>query len=643
MSLNDVLSRLESAQNNAQCYEDRIARLKQMGRDPLLIQRGIADVLRVLEQGSKSFVVYGEPQSGKTEFMIALVCKLLDMGRQTIFVVMNDNTELELQNYDRFLKARELNPTPQLYSHIEQTDDADLKTPKQRVIFCRKNASNLKKLIHKCRFMTDRVVIDDEADYATPNAKTNKDDVTAINLNVGLLGDLGEDGQGTYIGVTATPARLDLNNTFLNDSRNWVFLDSHANYKGRQFFFPITKREIEDSNYQLVRLPDDTDDPKLLRHAVFRFLIRVAILNAPRDSELTAYSMLIHTKGTTNDHVKDHNDVTRILKNLSDQSSSKFEQYANELLRIAGKLVVNHHSDSSPTDLVVFILQNIGRSQVLTINHHNDGNNVKRAGSPESLFTFAIGGNIVSRGLTFENLLTFYFSRTVRGRLQQNTYIQRARMFGNRPYSEYFELCVPETLLQDWATVFQDHEISLRLARAGTYQHVQSARTAVVDQGAIDKKTVTMENSERAVGEIFNLTADLEKRLLAHDGEKPVAFLEALIKENLISEQTLPISLIHYLREVCKPDESDVLIVFREEAGIPVLQNVERYSDGQVDTITRSRGGIVHNIMTKRREYTVNNHFILPIKNLEGKARFMYKSNIGQAILQNLKVHPPTN
>ena len=78
MSLNDVLNRLESAQNNAQCYEDRIARLKQMGRDPSLIQRGIADVLRVLEQGSRSFVVYGEPQSGKTEFMIALVCKLLE-------------------------------------------------------------------------------------------------------------------------------------------------------------------------------------------------------------------------------------------------------------------------------------------------------------------------------------------------------------------------------------------------------------------------------------------------------------------------------------------------------------------------------------------------------------------------------------
>ena len=643
MSITDVLQQLERSNKQAKCYEARIERLQQMGRDPSLIQKGIADVLRVMEQGSRSFVVYGEPQSGKTEFMIALVCKLLDMGRQTIFIVMNDNTELEMQNFDRFHKAQQLNPTPELASQIVSTEDADLKTPKQRVIFCRKNSSNLKKLIHKCRFMKDRVVIDDEADYATPNAKINKEEVTAINLNVGLLGDLGDGGSGTYIGVTATPARLDLNNTFLNESRNWVFLESHGNYKGRQFFFPVTNTERQMSDYQLVRLPDDTDDPKLLRHAVFRFLLRVAILNAPKDAELTAYSMLIHTAGKTDDHLKDHSDINRVLKALRDQASTKFEQYVNELLKIGEKLVDYHRVDSSPTELVVFVLQNIGRSEVLTINHKNDGNNVKRAGNPQALFTFAIGGNIVSRGLTFENLLTFYFSRTVRGRLQQNTYIQRARMFGNRPYSQHFELCVPETLFKDWATVFQDHEISLRLARAGAYQHVQSSGTAVVDTGAVDKANVTMDKAERVVGDIFSLSGDLEKLLVGHDGKKPLTFLENLIKENQISEQILPISLIQYLREVCKPDESDVLIVFREHNGMPVLQNVERYSDAQVDTITRARGGIVHNIMTKRQEYATNNHFILPIKNLNGQARFMYKSNIGQAILQNLKVHSPTN
>ena len=115
--------------------------------------------------------------------------------------------------------------------------------------------------------MEDRVVIDDEADYATPNAKINREELTAINENVGKLGHLEVSDGGTYIGVTATPARLDLNNTFLNDSKNWVFLKSHEFYKGRQFFFPLTADEIAKSDYQLVKLPDDTDDPRLLRRA----------------------------------------------------------------------------------------------------------------------------------------------------------------------------------------------------------------------------------------------------------------------------------------------------------------------------------------------------------------------------------------
>ncbi len=249
MSVNDILSKLSAAKSSSNCYQSRMKSLENMGRDPTLIKDGIADVLRVLEAGARSFVIYGEPQSGKTEFMIALVCKLLDQGKKTIFVIMNDNTELETQNFDRFHMAQELNPTPERDWQILGMDKSNLQTIKQRIIFCRKNARNLEKLIHACRFMEDRVIIDDEADYATPNAKINKDDFTAINQGVERLGDLGENGQGIYIGVTATPARLDLNNTFLNDSKDWVFLNSHDNYKGRKFFFPLTQTERLDSDY----------------------------------------------------------------------------------------------------------------------------------------------------------------------------------------------------------------------------------------------------------------------------------------------------------------------------------------------------------------------------------------------------------
>ena len=138
---------------------------------------------------------------------------------------------------------------------------------------------------------------------------------------------------------TPHPARLDLNNTFLNDSKEWIFLNSHSHYKGRGFFFPLTKSEIDKSDYALERLPDEGDDPRLLRHAVFRFLCRVAFLNLSDTSEQTSYSMLIHTAGKTNDHEKDQHDLQSILDVLSDQQAGKFEKYFIEMLSICDNLI----------------------------------------------------------------------------------------------------------------------------------------------------------------------------------------------------------------------------------------------------------------------------------------------------------------
>jgi hypothetical protein len=641
MSMEDILRQLELGQSEP-CYPQRIKSLTDRGRNPEPIEKGMADTLKVLEATARSFVIYGEPQSGKTEFMIALVCKLIDLKYKTIFVVMNDNTELENQNFDRFHAASELNPTPCRDFDVRSMAENELRVDKQRIIFCRKNSKNLQKLVHHCRFMKDRVVIDDEADYATPNSKINKDEVTAINEHLGILGHLELSQTGIYIGVTATPARLDLNNTYLNDSTKWIFLKSHDQYKGRTFFFPITLEEARDSksDYQLVKMPDDQDNPKFLRESVYRFLLRTAVLNLPNGSERTAYSMLIHTAGKTNDHEKDQKDVQGILGVLQNKQGGKFKRYAEGLLSQANDLKRIHNIPYTAVELVVFVLKNIGKSEVLVINHKNDSANVKRAGQPKALFTFAIGGNIVSRGLTFENLLTFFFSRNVKGKLQQNTYIQRARMFGNRPYSKYFELCVPSSLFEDWATCFNDHALSLRFAEAGTYMHVHSKTTQIVDKGAIDLKYVTVQNNERAVGNVFPLTGELESAFLDKDVRKPLTLIKQLIKDGKLSQDCFPLPLVRYLEEVSADDESDILLVRRVEDSSPVLQNIERYkADGDVDTITRKRGGIIHSMLNKRVEYDTYTHFILPIRNDNGEARLLYKATIGHAIYQNLMTH----
>ena len=72
-----------------------------------------------------------------------------------------------------------------------------------------------------------------------------------------------------------------------------------------------------------------------------------------------------------------------------------------------------------------------------------------------------------------KDLLTFSFQDPFKGKLQQNTYIQRARMFGTRPCVKDFELTIPQvTFYENWADCFQDHELSVRLGKSGNLVHI---------------------------------------------------------------------------------------------------------------------------------------------------------------------------
>src|ERR1700712_4108068 len=173
------LSRLHSADVATGCIE----------------QAGEGAVQNLAKAKGASLVIYGEPQSGKTEMMICLTARLLDDGRRMIVHLLNDNVDLLAQNLKRF-KQSALAPAPKTSSELI-VSDADLS--KQRVVvFCKKNARDLEKLIKRLDGIGGVVVIDDEADYATPNSKINKGKKTPINALIELL--IGKDGY--YIGVT---------------------------------------------------------------------------------------------------------------------------------------------------------------------------------------------------------------------------------------------------------------------------------------------------------------------------------------------------------------------------------------------------------------------------------------------------------
>ena len=67
------------------------------------------------DAGTNSFVIYGEPQSGKTEMMICLTAKLLDDGYRIVIHLLNDSVQLLQQNLDRFQRSN-LSPAARNFS-----------------------------------------------------------------------------------------------------------------------------------------------------------------------------------------------------------------------------------------------------------------------------------------------------------------------------------------------------------------------------------------------------------------------------------------------------------------------------------------------------------------------------------------------
>lgn len=605
--------------------------LKSLYRDTSSIEDGIKEVSENLRNGAKSLVVYGEPQSGKTEFMIALVCRLLDEGQKTIFVIMNDNTELEVQNFERFKEAVQINPSPMTADQFIELPESDKKTEQQKIIFCRKNASILRKLIDESRFLKNRLVIDDEADFASPDGKINKDtEPSTINALVKELGRLPHEGEGRYIGVTATPGRLDLNGTFANNSRDWVFLKSHNAYKGREFFFPISEEQKKRSDYILKLLPDEGDDTKTLREAALRFLVRAAVVNLANDKGSTpiGYSMLVHTEGKVVHHEEDQTIIQKLLSTLINEKQPKADQYAGYMIEIADKEIQKHNLNFTAEHAVSFVLENLGKSSTLIINHKKDKNNVKAACDPKDIFTFAFGGNIISRGLTFKRLLSFYFSRNVKNKLQQNTYIQRARMFGNREYSKYFELCVPQTLFENWADCFVEHELSLQSAIAGEYIHIASAKTSPADTASIDKSRTVNYGNEMLLGQVFKMPNEIEKIFTENLKRPAFEFIEELIEKKSLPPEAIGSGFLYQIKTLCEMANESPKIVMAAGGGF-IHPGTTSYFDEK--TIIRSRGGLVAQTIKGRPQY-FGVPIIMPVKNKYGEMRFYFKTNLGKKV-----------
>ena len=597
-------------------YQDQLRRIQAIDNETECIEVAVEGALANLGgETQKSFVIYGEPQSGKTEMMICLTAKLLDDGYRFIIHLLNDSVDLLGQNMSRF-HGSGLAPSAQNFAEILDPS-VDVKNGKH-VVFCKKNGSDLRKLINKIGKMKRVVVIDDEADYATPNSKINKGEKTPINeLIENIIGDTGH-----YIGVTATPARLNLNNTLNNDSKLWVKFPPHRMYTGQEDFFPMNIDEIgvEGLRYQLRLMTNRQDDGSEERGALFRFLVNVAHLNMSSE-RVENYSFLVHTSGKKIDHKKDLDVFRNVFSALSNKNGLKFKKYVEEIWNIANKRYV----DFNAKNITKYIVSNISKFAIMVLNSEPDFKKVGgNATNPSALFTIVIGGNIVSRGVTFNNLFSMFFTRDVKNKLQQDTYVQRARMFGSRgKYLRHFELTIPSALFLDWHRCFVYHRLALDSIDSGLGSPVWIAdkRISAAASASIDRSTVDLDKGEMSFS-IFDFDAEIDR--IANGQRDPVVIIDTLGK-------VVGAGFPEYLRTFLLQSVSKRTVGLKLYPSASVFPGMSAEEKARIE---RRQG-----FLTIREADRVGNvaHFLRVIKNDEGKARLFYKFDGSIQFIKNLK------
>ncbi len=593
-------------------YAKQLQRLQADGRATDSIELAVSTtVANLAKTGASSLVIYGEPQSGKTEMMICLTAKLLDEGHSTIVHLMNDSVDLLTQNLKRF-KASGLAPGPRGLSELLQSSENQ--SLQELVVFCKKNSRDLDNLIGRLKNHVKIVVIDDEADYATPNAKINQGTKTKINELVGkLIGD-----NGHYIGVTATPARLNLNNTLENDTAKWVRFKSHSKYTGQDVFFPLNRKV----SYRRTLLPQGAS-PEEARAALVRFLVTVAYLNSHVNGKEQNYTMLVHTSGKREDHETDRVMIEQCVQALIDTEGDGFGALVTQVHHAAEVL----YPDADADLLTEYVVANASRSALVVLNFERDrkalGDN---ATEPSSPFTIIIGGNIVSRGVTFPNLLSMFFTRNVKSKLQQDTYIQRARMFGARgEYLKYFELTIPAQLYTDWHRCFIFHKLALNTIDndLGSPVWIGDSRVSVAAESSINKATVALDKGEMSFG-MFDYSADLDDIALSDPNS-----VETLNKlRDKIGNDALPKFLIDYI-QATSPDGKESLAI---HTASPIVGYAESANQ---EAITRTKG-FIGNPQLELKKFPKAVHHIKVLYNANNKARLFYKFRGSLQFIQNL-------
>ncbi|MEN3974284.1 Z1 domain-containing protein [Emcibacter sp. SYSU 3D8] len=474
--------RLKAIRANANIPESREAEM--------CVLETVQELISQPTDSRRPGMLLGKIQSGKTRSFLGIIAAAFDEGFDVAIVLTKGTRTLAKQTVNRISKEYASfrdNEELAVYDIMSIPELTAWEIEDQKlVIVAKKETNNLRRLIklfgetHPSLAAKRVLIIDDEADFASIRFTRSKD---KTGLEQGRIADQIDElrrelTNPAVLQVTATPYSLYLQPdeydaapgaNFTFEPKRPAFtklVPIHSMYVGgEQYFGEYDERdpqfylwnEVTDDELSALKKEDrrrvktaqalTADKIKGLRHGLVTFVTAAAIRRLQQraaNERPRRYSMIIHVETARRAHAWQHMVAGEILDALNTaikERDQNFELLIDAALDDLDRSVsAGGFRMPDRQDIVDEVRRAFLKGAVVTekVNSDNDvealldENAELRLRTPYNVF---IGGQILDRGITVPGLIAFYYGRSPK-RMQQDTVLQHARMYGTRPPSD---------------------------------------------------------------------------------------------------------------------------------------------------------------------------------------------------------------
>jgi hypothetical protein len=392
-----------------------------------------------LSGNSSTGLLLGHVQSGKTSHVLGIISVAADLDIRLFIVLTSCNNRLQQQTYLR-LQDSLFNFNVCDETHDQQFKYGQFRRPTVVVLKKEKNTLNRwYRVISEFEQSSEQplIIIDDESDNASLNTEVNNDDISRINA---CITDFIEFAPYyLYLQVTATPyANIMQDSGYMKPEFIHSFSPGPGYLGGDYFYDPRNGCIVTIQSNELEILRETNIIPEGLRNAILNFILVCVEFKKMGKSTCNC---LIHPSLLTADHEIVYIKTKRFLQSVKNELEIKSETLLTQLYDTFSSSGLGSSFEDCLLDLNEIIEIVEGNLYIINSNADTTEENYSQG------FNIVIGGNSLSRGVTFPNLQITYYCRQSRVP-QMDTIWQHSRLFGYDRVPELCKVYLPDDLQQ---------------------------------------------------------------------------------------------------------------------------------------------------------------------------------------------------